>query len=86
MMARQQQKKNQSTEAPNARERAIDAYDVARDRTRDGIDGATILALGGGLALGALIAALLPKTQTEADGPAWRPDHRRRARCGKRCE
>lgn len=65
MMARQQQKKNQSTEAPNARERAIDAYDVARERTRDGIDGAPILALGGGLALGALIAALLPKTQTE---------------------
>ena len=64
MMARQQQK-NQPTEAPNARERAIEAYDSARERTRDGIDGAPILALGGGLALGALIAAFLPKTKTE---------------------
>lgn len=65
MMARQQQKKTQSTAAPSARERAIDAYDSARERTRDGIDGAPLLALGGGMALGALIAALLPKTETE---------------------
>lgn len=65
MMARQPQKKNQSTTAPSARERAIDAYDSARERTRDGIDGSPLVALGGGLALGALIAALLPKTETE---------------------
>ena len=65
MMARQQQKKSQSTAAPSARERAIDAYDGARERTRESIDGSPFLALGGGLALGALIAALLPKTQTE---------------------
>lgn len=65
MMARQQKSKEQSTAAPSARERAIDAYDSARERTREGIDGAPILALGGGLALGALIAALLPKTETE---------------------
>ena len=65
MMARQQQKKTQSPAVPTARERAIDAYDSARERTRDGIDGAPLLALGGGMALGALIAALLPKTQTE---------------------
>nr|WP_294850858.1 hypothetical protein [uncultured Sphingomonas sp.] len=56
----------------NARERAIDAYDTAREKAvdagnkaRDGIDKSPLLALGGGLALGALIAALLPKTKTE---------------------
>jgi hypothetical protein len=66
MMARQQQqKKNQSTAAPTARERAIESYESARERTRDGIGTAPIMALGGGLALGALIAALLPKTETE---------------------
>lgn len=65
MMARQPQKKTTSTSSPSARERAIDAYDSARDRTRDSIDGAPLLALGGGMALGALIAALLPKTETE---------------------
>lgn len=65
MMARQQQKKSQSTSSASSRERAIDAYDSARVRARDGIDGAPLLALGGGLALGAVIAALLPKTTTE---------------------
>jgi ElaB/YqjD/DUF883 family membrane-anchored ribosome-binding protein len=55
-----------------ARERAIEAYDSARERAaeagtkaRDGIGQAPFLALGGGLALGALLAALLPKTKTE---------------------
>jgi hypothetical protein len=64
-MAREQQKKKPSNAGPISRERAIEAYDNARERTRDGIDGSPLLALGGGLALGALIAALLPKTQTE---------------------
>ena len=56
----------------SARERAIEAYDSARERTSDaqakakeGIGEAPLLALGGGLALGALIAALLPKTKAE---------------------
>lgn len=66
MMARRQQKKSQSASSANARERAINAYDSARERARDGLDGAPLLALGGGLALGAVIAALLPKTSTEA--------------------
>ncbi len=55
-----------------ARERAIEAYGSARERASaakdkagQGIDGAPLLALGGGLALGALIAAFLPKTQAE---------------------
>lgn len=65
-MAKQQQKKSQSTSSQSTRERAIDAYDSARERTRNEIDGSPLLALGGGLALGALIAALLPKTSTEA--------------------
>ena len=55
-----------------ARERAVEAYGSARERASaakdkagQGIGEAPLLALGGGLALGALIAALLPKTQTE---------------------
>jgi hypothetical protein len=60
MMASRQQ-----TNRPSARERAIEAYDNARERTRDQVEGSPLLALGGGLALGALIAALLPKTRTE---------------------
>lgn len=55
-----------------ARERAIEAYGSARERASaakdkagQGIGEAPLLALGGGLALGALIAAFLPKTQTE---------------------
>ncbi len=56
----------------DARERAIEAYDSARERAsvakskaRDGLGEAPLLALGGGLALGAVLAALLPKTKTE---------------------
>lgn len=55
-----------------ARERAIEAYDSARERAsearvkaKDGIGEAPLLALGGGLALGALLAALLPRTKAE---------------------
>ena len=56
----------------SARERAIDAYDQAREsasaagkKAGDQIGDAPILALAGGLAAGALIAALLPKTKVE---------------------
>ena len=56
----------------NARERAVDAYDSARDqasvagaRAKDRVSEAPLLALGGGLALGALIAAFLPKSKVE---------------------
>ncbi|HYC95171.1 MAG TPA: hypothetical protein VEB39_05670 [Sphingomicrobium sp.] len=63
MMARQQN--NRSSNAPSARERAIDAYEATRERARDRVDGSPLLALGGGLAIGALVAALLPKTRTE---------------------
>ena len=61
MMARQQTQ----PDSPSARERAIEAYDNARDRALDRVEGSPLLALGGGLALGALIAALLPRTRAE---------------------
>jgi hypothetical protein len=48
------------------RQRAIEAYESARDRASDTLGEAPLLALAGGLAAGALIAALLPRTQTEA--------------------
>lgn len=56
-----------------ARQRAIDALGNARDsvsdvrqRTADRLDEAPLIALAGGLAVGALIAALLPRTETES--------------------
>lgn len=56
-----------------ARRRAIHALDNARDsvadvrqRTADRLDEAPLAALAGGLAVGALIAALLPRTETES--------------------
>ena len=61
MMARQP---NSST-APSARERAIDAYESAREQARGQVGGSPLLALGGGLALGALVAALLPRSKAE---------------------
>ena len=62
MMARQQN----SPESPSVRERAIDAYDDAREQARERLEGSPLLALGGGLALGALVGALLPATRTES--------------------
>ena len=56
----------------SARQRAIDTYGSARDRVTGagrrasgGIDDAPLIALAGGLAAGALIAALLPRTDAE---------------------
>ena len=48
-----------------ARQRAIEAYESARDRTTDTLGQAPLLALAGGIAAGALIAALLPRTESE---------------------
>ena len=48
-----------------ARAKAIDAYDSAREKSGNGIAEAPFAALGAGLALGAIIAALLPKTRVE---------------------
>lgn len=48
-----------------ARDKAIDAYDTARDSAATNIAGAPFAALGAGLAVGALLAALLPKSKVE---------------------
>ena len=54
------------------RQRAIEAYDSARDKVADAgakagdtLSQAPLIALAGGLAAGALIAALLPKSKAE---------------------
>ena len=62
-------------ENSGARQRAIEAYESARSRATDTLGEAPLLALAGGLAAGALIAALLPRT--EAETRAVRPTARR---------
>ena len=47
------------------RQRAIEAYSGAREKAVDTLGEAPLLALAGGLAAGALIAALLPRTNAE---------------------
>ena len=64
-----------NAEDAGARQRAIEAYESVRDRTTDTLGQAPLLALAGGLAAGALIAALLPRT--EAEGRLIRPTARR---------
>jgi hypothetical protein len=56
---------DEGTERAGRRQRAIEAYGSARDRTANALDEAPLIALAGGLAAGALIAALLPRTRTE---------------------
>lgn len=48
-----------------ARERAGSAYESAGRRTSEGIDSNPVAAVVGGLAVGALVAALLPRTGRE---------------------
>ena len=48
-----------------ARQRAIQAYEGARERASDTLGQSPLLALAGGIAAGALIAALLPRTEAE---------------------
>ena len=57
------------------RERAIEAYESARDNVTETLNEAPLLAIAGGLAAGALIAALLPRTESETR--AIRPTARR---------
>ena len=63
-----------SEDSGSARQRAIEAYEGARDRATDTLGQAPLIALAGGLAAGALIATLLPRTDTERRlvGPAAR--------------
>lgn len=58
--------------AETARKRALDAYSSAREsvsgvgqRATDNFNEAPLIALAGGIAAGALIAALLPRTESE---------------------
>jgi hypothetical protein len=53
------------TGSSSPRQRAIEAYEGTRDRATDTLGQAPLLALAGGIAAGALIAALLPRTDTE---------------------
>ena len=57
------------------RQRAIEAYESTRDRAADTLAEVPLLALAGGIAAGALIAALLPRT--DAETRALRPTARR---------
>jgi len=68
--------------AGTARQRALEAYDSARDgvagagrRASGAVESAPLIALAGGIAAGALIAALLPRTKTETK--ALRPAAKR---------
>ena len=63
------------TQGGGARQRAIEAYESARERATDTLGEAPLLALAGGIAAGALIAALIPRT--EAETRAVRPTARR---------
>ena len=61
-------------EPATARERAIEAYDEERDsrsdggrQVRDSLAEAPLIAIAGGLAAGAIIAALLPRTERETE-------------------
>jgi hypothetical protein len=58
-----------------SRQRAIEAYEGARGRAVDTLGEAPLIALAGGIAAGALIAALLPRT--DAETKALRPTARR---------
>jgi hypothetical protein len=57
-----------------ARERAGSAYETAGRKTSEGIDSNPVAAVVGGLALGAIVAALLPRTSREEEmlGPVGR--------------
>ena len=66
MTERENQQSNTAAQAPQSpRQRAISAYEDARGRASDSLGEAPLIALAGGLAAGALIAALLPRTEAE---------------------
>ena len=69
------QSERQDAGSRSARQRAIDAYDRAGRKIGDGFDEAPLIALAGGLAAGALLAALLPRTESETR--ALRPTAKR---------
>lgn len=50
-----------------ARERTSSAYSTARQKTSKSVESYPEIAIAGGLALGAILAAVLPKTQREQE-------------------
>jgi len=64
-MARQPS--SSSKESRTARERAIEAYDSTRRKAAGGLDEAPLIALAGGLAVGAALAALIPASRKERE-------------------
>jgi hypothetical protein len=69
MVTRQtpRQDRPSSRDSHTPRERAIEAYDSARRKAAGGLDEAPLLALAGGLAAGAVLAALIPATRKERE-------------------
>jgi hypothetical protein len=59
--------KSNRSESQTPRERAIHAYDSARRKAAGGIEDAPLLTLAGGLAAGAILAALLPVSRRERE-------------------
>lgn len=49
----------------SVKDKTSSAYTTARDKTSSGIDSNPVAALVGGLAIGGLVAALLPRTEKE---------------------
>ncbi len=64
-MARQPS--SSSKESRTARERAIEAYDSTRRKAAGGLDEAPLIALAGGIAVGAALAALIPASRKERE-------------------
>ena len=69
MAERQQQDGGAGRRNSNAgaRERAVSNYDSARSRAGTGIEEAPLIALAGGLAVGAILAAILPVSRREQE-------------------
>lgn len=70
-----------TSERSGARRKAIEAYDRAGTRVGDSLQEAPLIALAGGLAAGALLAALLPRTESETR--ALRPMGKRLGRSAR---
>ena len=67
-MTEQDYRPDADSDAParrTARQRAIEAYESAGRRAGNSLSEAPLIAIAGGIAAGALIAALLPRTDAE---------------------
>lgn len=57
---------NDSTDSRGARRRAIDAFEGGREKVSGALGEAPLLVLAGGIAAGAVLASLLPRTESES--------------------